>query len=136
MIENQENKKYYTTLDGKKNLTLEQISDDFVNFLRGKKELEICIRDNKMLEMMARLFLIRKKYVNPGEQPAGISEEIFDNLVRIVKKIQIPDSATTSEESISLFSKKEQKDMLAGAHKLKREEEKRADQTYQDSDLE
>jgi len=136
MIENQEIEKRYTTLDGKKSLTLEQISGDFVNFLRGRKELEICIRDKKMLEMMARLFLIQKKYVNPGEQPTGISEGIFDNLVESVKKIQIPDSAMLSEEPISAFSKKEQKDMLAGAHKLKREEEKRAGQTYQDSGLE
>lgn len=136
MIESPEKEKRYMTLDGEKNLTLEQISNDFINFLRGRKELEICIRDNKMLEMMARLFLIQKKYVNPGEQPTEISEGIFDNLVESVKKIQIPDSAMPSEKQVSVFSRKEQGDMLAGARKLKREEEERADQTYQDSDLE
>jgi hypothetical protein len=137
MIENQENEKRYATLDGQKDLTLEQISKDFKNFLRGRKELDKCSSDHQMLEMMARLFLIRRNYVPAGKKPmSSTSQEIFDNLVKEVKKMQLPASETSLENNVSVFSKREQGAMLAGARKLKKTEEDRAGQTYEESGLE
>lgn len=136
MIESPEKEKHYMTLDGEKNLTLKQVSDDFDNFLRGNNELELSQDDEKLLNTNARMFLIKKGYLASGEQPAGISQEIFDNLVEHIKNMTPAIPVMSSEEPTSVFSKKERQDMLAGAHKLKKEEENRAGQTYQESGLE
>jgi hypothetical protein len=136
MIEKPEQEKRYMTLDGEKNLTLKQVSDDFYNFLLGNNELELSRNDAKLLNTNARMFLIKKGYLAPGEQPAGISQEIFNNLVEHIKNMNPTISAISSEKPVSVFSRKEQRDMLRDAHKLKENEENRAGQTYQESGLE
>jgi len=136
MIEKPENIKSYSTLDGKKNLNFDQIRSDFFSFLKSSGELELSIKDNKLLQVAARMFLIRKNYIAPGKQPAGDAREIFDKLIGYISGLKTAPSKMSSDKEFSVFSRKERENMLLGARFLQENEENRAGQTYQESDLE
>ena len=136
-IQNPENIKYYSTIDGKKDLTWSQVFSDFIQYLkRDGEELEKFKNDEKLLQVATRMFLIRKRHLGPGQQPnKGVAKELYEKIINEFHALEtaLPKEKEPIEEKGVPI---EENWRIQSARRQQWHEENRAGQPYEESGLE